>query len=128
MSSSAELVDLTASVTPEELGDAPSFTMVASKDAGLFRGYDVPPPGKVIGELRVNPLYQVEVAEGRSTLTLTFPTDGYEEEFGECQRYLPASVTLPGDVRAGVSVSSLGSDAEQLRRRRVIVDFPPRYC
>jgi uncharacterized protein YbaR (Trm112 family) len=123
----ASVVDLTRAVSPEELGQAPSFTLIAATDERLFNRFRLPPPGDVYGELRVNPLYAVESAGGRSTLTRRFPNDDYEEEFGECKRYLPESVTLPGDVSGGVDLTALGPDAEGLRRQRIVIDAPLRY-
>lgn len=121
-------VDLTESVSADALGNLPSFTLLASTDASLFSRYRVPVPGAIAGELRVNPLYQVELRDGGSLLTLTFPYPEYEEEFGGCKRYLPHSVTLPTDARGVLNPSELGSDLEQLRRARIVIDAPQRYC
>jgi hypothetical protein len=124
-----QVVDLGTQVSPEALGAAPSFTLVASPDTAVFRRLPVPGPGKVHGELRVNPLYTVEVTGGGdSLLTLTFPNPEYEEEFGECRRYLPQSVVIPGDARGVLDPAALGVAAEYLRRTRVVIDAPRRYC
>jgi hypothetical protein len=124
-----EVVDLGAAVSPEALGAAPSFTLVASRDATVFSRLPVPAPRKVHGELRVNPLYTVEVTgSGDSLLALTFPNAEYEEEFGECRRYLPESVVIPGDARGVLDPGTLGPAAEYLRRTRVLIDAPRRYC
>jgi hypothetical protein len=76
----------------------------------------------------VNPLYSVSLDGSRSVLTLTFPTPQYEEEFGECRRYLPDALTLSGDFTAPVLSLAGDVDVEDLRRRRVLIDAPPRYC
>ncbi len=122
------LVDLSASVSAEALGDSPSFTLVASADASLFSRYAVPAPGPVAGELRVNPLYRVEVRKGSSLLTLAFPYEEYEEEFGGCKRYLPSSVTLPTEVHGALDPSILGSRLHQLLSARILIDAPRGYC
>ncbi len=122
-------VDLGASVSAEALGDQPSFTLLASRDASLFSRYSVPEPGPIRGELRANPLYRVELRdEGTSLLTLTFPYEEYAEEFGECKRYLPESVTIPGDARGPLDPRALGPDVDKLRRSRILIDAPHRYC
>ena len=120
-------VDLTHDVTPAELGSEPSFTLIASRRADLFRRYDVPVEQGVIGELRVNPLYRIERRGSSSILTLTFPTPEYEEEFGGSRRYLPDTVTLDADLSGPIVPATLGSAYEDLRRRRVVIDAPPQY-
>ena len=122
------IVDLTGDREPTELGTEPSFTLVASPRAELFQSYEVPEILKVTGALMVNPLYRIERRDGASVLTLTFPTPEYEEEFGACKAYLPAAMTLDADLSGTIERSALGDRYEELRRRRVILDGPPRYC
>jgi uncharacterized protein YbaR (Trm112 family) len=121
-------VDLTRSAAPEELGTEPSLTLVASRRGEIFRKYDVPDALDVTGELQVNPLYRVERQGGASVLTLTFPTPEYEEEFGACKQYLPAALTIEGDLTKPIARAALGWQYEELRRRRVILDVPVNYC
>jgi uncharacterized protein YbaR (Trm112 family)/SAM-dependent methyltransferase len=121
------VVDLTHDVSPAELGSDPSFTLIAGGNAGLFRRYDVPIALSVTGELQVNPLYRVERRGSSSVLTLTFPTPEYEEEFGGgCRRYLPETVTVDADITGAFVPDTLGSAYEELRRRRIVIDAPPR--
>ena len=77
----------------------------------------------------VNPgeLYAVEVRDGRSVLTLRFPTPEYEAEFGECRRYLLDRVTVDADLHSPIDPRPLGPRYAELRRRRVILDVPLRY-
>jgi len=121
------VIDLTESVSPEELGDEPELTLLATPRADLFRRYEVPEAYEVTGELAVNPLYRVERSGGASILTLTFPTPEYEEEFGECRRYLPDRVTVEGDLTGPVARADLGSQYEELRDRHVLLDVPVGY-
>jgi uncharacterized protein YbaR (Trm112 family)/SAM-dependent methyltransferase len=121
-------VDLTLDVTPADLGTEPSFTLIASRRADLFRKYDVPDALNVGGELKVNPLYVVERRGDTSILTLKFPTPEYEEEFGACKQYLPDMVTVRADLTGSILPAALGADYEELRRRRVIIDVPVNYC
>jgi len=121
------VVDLTRDVAPGDLGPEPSCTLVASRNPNLFRRYDVPPVQRVTGELRINPLYRIERRGHSSILTLTFPTPEYEEEFGDCRRYLPETMTIEADVSGTIRPATLGSAYEELRRRRVVIDAPRRY-
>jgi uncharacterized protein YbaR (Trm112 family) len=119
-------IDLSVPGAPEDVGDEPSVTLVAG-GSDLFRCYPVDEPTGVAGELVVNPLYAVTPRDGRSELTLTFPTPEYEEEFGGCRRYMPDTLTLPGDLSRPLRPEQFGDEYEELRRRRVLLDVPRRY-
>ena len=121
-------VDLSQDVAPAVLGGEPSLTLVAGRSASLFRRYDAAAVTAISGELRVNPLYRIERHAATSALTLTFPTPEYEEEFQECRRYLPDTLELPLDASAPLSPQSLGDRYAELRRRRIVIDTPRRYC
>jgi uncharacterized protein YbaR (Trm112 family) len=121
-------IDLSRDVTPEQAGDEPSVTLVATRDPDVFRKHVTHDPGALAGELRVNPLYHVEQRGPQATLTLTFPTPEYEEEFGAVRRYLPDTLTVDADLRGALTPSQFGSAYTDLRRRRVLLDTPPRYC
>jgi hypothetical protein len=114
-------------VPPPALGTEPSFTLIASGRTDLFRAYELPIAPAVSGELRVNPLYRVERQGGASILTLTFPTAEYEEEFGACRRYLPETLRIEADLSGAIQPAALGSAYQDLRRRRIVIDAPPRY-
>ncbi|MGE0705358.1 MAG: hypothetical protein AB7F99_02575 [Vicinamibacterales bacterium] len=145
------IVDLGADLSPEELGDEPSFTLVAQasgygrqasgevpdsqhapgarrRASDVFRRHELLPMAPAADEpLLVNPLYRVERQGRGSLLTLEFPTPEYEEEFGECRRYLPDAVTLDVDVAAPLTITTLGSRATELLRRRILIQGPERY-
>jgi uncharacterized protein YbaR (Trm112 family) len=123
-----QVIDLTHGVSPTELGPESALTLIACPRADCFRGYVVPEPAEVIGELVVNPLYGVEWREGTSILTLRFPTPEYEAEFGACRRYLPDTVTVEANLTGRVEPAMLGTRCKDLRRQRVLIDVPPRYC
>lgn len=112
-------LDLNRSVEPEALQDQPSLTLIASRRADIFRTYEITRDAGVGGELRINPLYRVERRGGASVLTLSFPTPEYEEEFGECRRYLPGSATIPAEPSDELIA--------ELRRQRVLLDLPQHY-
>jgi uncharacterized protein YbaR (Trm112 family) len=124
----SDVVELSTPVAADAFGEEPSLTLVAGHDHGLYARHELPSRLEVSGELRVNPLYRVEPREGGGArLTLAFPTPEYEEEFGASRRYLPDVVDLPIDP-SGVLASSFGSTHAELRRRRVLLDVPRRYC
>jgi len=123
-----QVVDLTQDLSPEALGDEPSFTLVASQRADLFRRYEVPDSDEVRGTLTINPLYRVERRDDHTVLTLTFPTPEYEEEFGACKTYLPPILRVDGDLTGAIGPVVPGVDIADLRRRRVLLDTCPDYC
>jgi uncharacterized protein YbaR (Trm112 family)/SAM-dependent methyltransferase len=120
-------IDLSRDVTPEQAGDEPTVTLLASHDAGVFRTHELAGPGALTGELRVNPLYRVEQQGAQATLTLAFPTAEYEDEFGEVRRYLPETLTLDADLRGRLEPAQFGAAYTDLRRRRILLDTPSRY-
>lgn len=120
-------IDLSRDVTPEQAGDEPSVTLVASHDASVFRAHVTREPGPVTGELRINPLYRIEQRGALATLTLAFPTPEYEEEFGAVRRYLPETLALDVDLGGPLTPAQFGAEYADLRRRRVLLDAPRRY-
>mgnify|MGYP001612997740 CR=1 FL=1 len=50
------------------------------------------------------------------------------QEFGGCRRYMPDSLTLPGDLSRPLRPDTFGKEYRELRRRRVLLDVPHRYC
>jgi hypothetical protein len=106
----------------------PALTIIASRDASVFRPHplarDLPPRGV----LRINPLYE-QVFNGREVhLRLRFPSGGYEEEYGACRRYLAEEVTLDRDIVDAVGSGSRSPQVVELVRRQVVLDVPERYC
>ncbi len=121
-------LDLSRPMSAEELGSENSFTLIATRDSRAFRAYAPQAMAPAAGALIVNPLYRIS-REGRdSVLTLTFPTAEYEDEFAATRRYLPDVLTLDVDASAPVTEWPASVDVETLRRRRVLIDAPPRYC
>jgi len=121
-------LDLANDVSPAECGHTPSVTLVASRDRRLYRRHGVVERLDVTGILTVNPLYRVEYADGVSRLTLTFPTAEYEDEFAVAKRYLPQDVAVSADLRGAISAATVEADYAELRRTRVLLDVPRRYC
>jgi hypothetical protein len=122
------VVDLARDVTAEGIGDEPELTLVATRRADLFRRYEVPETHEVTGELVVNPLYRVEGRDGSTLLSLSFPTPEYEEEFGECRRYLPDRITVDADLTGLIDPETVGAQYAELLDRRILIDVPIGYC
>jgi SAM-dependent methyltransferase len=121
------VIDLSRSVTPAQLGEEASMTLIASARTDLFRRFDVPANERVSGGLSVNPLYKIERKGRSSMLELRFPTPEYEAEFGACRRYMPERVTLEFDTTSPIRVESVGPDHARLRKQRVLIDVPARF-
>ena len=79
------------------------------------------------GELRLNPLYEVERNDDRVTLRLRFPAEDYEQEYGACRQYLPETVMLGAAELAALESGQLSVELRELVRRRVLVDLPRNY-
>jgi uncharacterized protein YbaR (Trm112 family) len=120
-------VDLERDVTPDELGNEGSLTLVATRRQDVFRRYELAPDSRVRGEIAVNPLYRIERRGPSSILTLQFPTPEYEAEFAECRRYLPERVTVEADLTGRITAEELGPLYQELRERRVLIDAPAGY-
>jgi len=121
------VVDLSRDVTPEELGDEASLTLVAARSSELYRRHELPTTRGVDGEVAVNPLYRVERRGGSSILTLEFPSPEYEAEFGDCRRYMPDRVTIEADLTGRITPERIGPSYDELRERRVLIDAPVGY-
>jgi hypothetical protein len=122
------VVDLAADLPPTTIGDEPSLTLVASTSDDLFRRQTAGTPLALTGTLTINPLYALSVESERSVLRLRFPTPEYAAEFADCRRYLPDEVTIDADLTRALVPELFGDDYADLRRRRVLIDAPPRYC
>ena len=59
---------------------------VASRDERVFRKVPLPWQPPAPDTVVINPLYTLQVAGGSSTLSLTFPTAEYEDEFAAAKR------------------------------------------
>jgi uncharacterized protein YbaR (Trm112 family) len=123
------MVDLARDVTPEDLGDEASLTLIATRRPELYRCYELPAQTRgVDGEIAVNSLYRVERRGGTSILTLEFPTPEYEAEFGDCRRYMPERVTIEADLTGRITPEQVGPSYDELRERRVLIDAPVGYA
>jgi len=121
-------VDLTTPRSPASLDGEPSLALLATRGDTIRGVHTIPTPLTVTGQLKVNPLYRATSRPGGARLTLQFPSQEYEQEFGTCRRYLPETVDIPTHVLKTMTPDTLGDRYAELRRRRVILDLPLRYC
>ncbi len=124
---SGATLDLAGDRTPEALGEEPSVSLIASAGDAVFRQRSVTMPASPAGVLRLNPLYTVTPHGHEWVCTLAFPTEEYADEFSAVRRYLPETWSTPIDVRGVVDAAAFGDALPDLRRRRILVDVPPRY-
>ncbi len=120
-------LDLTRTETKAALDRDPALTIVATRRAEVFARHPLEDAPSAGGEYRLNPLYRAEPDGERVKLTLQFPSEDYEDEYGACRQYLPDEVVvhraafdaLPGPV-VPPALADLGS-------RRVVLNLPKRY-
>lgn len=123
------VLDLTKDERAEALTGEPALVIVASRHDRVFRKVQLPWVTPARDTVIVNPLYRIDVQDGTSQLTLSFPTSAYEEEFAAAKRYLPELVTLPGDARQGVASLALAQERfDELCRKMVLIPAPERYA
>jgi uncharacterized protein YbaR (Trm112 family) len=104
----------------------PALSIVATRRADVYTPHRLE-PASWSGELRLNPLYQVEHEGDQVRLRLRFPSEDYEQEYGACRQYLPDTVVLDRRALSALETGRLPADLTELARRRVIVDLPRRY-
>ena len=105
----------------------PALTIVASRHEDVYRAHPLEVQSVARGELRLNPLYASEVDGDQVRLRLVFPSPEYEDEYGDCRRYLPEELVL--DLRAldALVQDRVSADPLDLVRRRVVLDLPRGY-
>jgi uncharacterized protein YbaR (Trm112 family) len=106
----------------------PALTIVATRRDDVYTLHRLEPSSASPGELRLNPLYQIEHETGDQVrLRLRFPSEDYEQEYGACRQYLPDTVVLDRRALSALESGRLSPDLAELARRRVIVELPRRY-
>lgn len=120
-------LDLGRIDSAEELDRDPALVIVATRRSDVFNAHRLEQTPGTRGELRVNPLYVIEEEGDRARLRLQFPSADYEEEFGACREYLPATLVVDRAALAALPSGRLPPQLADLARRRVILDLPGRY-
>ena len=105
----------------------PALTLIASRNAEVFKPHRLEAAHKPRGEYRLNPLYAAEQEGDRTALRLRFPNEDYEQEYGACRQYLPEEITVTAAVLGRLAEGRLTPELADLARRRVVLDLPKRY-
>jgi len=118
-------VDLGAAAAPRALASARTVALLAG-GTGPDRVHGPFPPRPQ--NLVLSPLYHAaKEADGTLLLTRHWPSDLYTREYPEAAAYLPESARLSPDESRALARNELAGEAEDLFRRRVILDLPGRY-
>ena len=120
-------LDLSRRDSQEALDADPALMIIASRDERVFQPQLVDHAPAARGELRINPLYEIQDLGSALKLRLAFPDEDYAAEFGACREYLPEALTLDRASVAAMAAGTLTPELEAFVRRRVILDLPRRY-
>jgi len=120
-------VDLSMVEPVEALADEAEMTLIATRRAEVFRLYETVENHRVDGELRVNPLYQMENNGRRTILNLRFPTEEYAEEFAACKCYLAETVTVRSEILRNLNAGEMNGEVRELVEQYVLLDLPKGY-
>jgi uncharacterized protein YbaR (Trm112 family) len=123
-------LDLSRHDSADVMAQDPALAVVACTRVArnaVFKPHPLDRSPGVRGELRVNPLYQVETQGDQIRLLLRFPSDDYADEFGACRAYLPDDATVGAAALAELASGRVDASLADLVRRLVILDLPKRY-
>ena len=120
-------LDLSRHDSKDALDRDQALTIVATRRTGCLHAPSAAGVAAGAGELRLNPLYEVERDDDQVTLRLRFPSEDYEQEYGACRQYLPETVMLDAAALAALESGQLSAELRELVRRRVLVDLPRNY-
>lgn len=121
-------IDFMNDIEPWALGKTPAITLIATHSEWVFKRHNIQANLNVHDRLIVNPLYKLSYTNGRSHLTLQFPTPEYGEEYKALQHYLPDKLVVNADLRGPLNADEIGIDYGELRRQCVLLDVPNHYC
>jgi uncharacterized protein YbaR (Trm112 family) len=120
-------LDLSRYEPPDALHRELALTIVASTDPDVFAAHAVNAPAAARGEFRINPLYTQTPAGDEVRLTLRFPSEDYEQEYGASRLYLPEEVTIARAALDALPARVVPPALAELARQRVVIDLPIRY-
>jgi uncharacterized protein YbaR (Trm112 family) len=120
-------LDLSRHEAADALDGEHALTLVASRQPGVFAPHPLEMPTAAQGEFRLNPLYTSSPSADGVTLTLRFPSEDYEQEYGACRQYLPERIVVERAALAALPVRTLPPGLADFARRRVILDLPAGY-
>jgi uncharacterized protein YbaR (Trm112 family) len=119
-------LDLSRRDPEQTLDRDPALTIIATRHTDVYTPHRLE-PASWSGELRLNPLYEVEHDGEQVRLRLRFPSEDYEQEYGACRQYLPDTVVVDRRALSELEAGRLPAELAELARRWVIVDLPRRY-
>jgi SAM-dependent methyltransferase/uncharacterized protein YbaR (Trm112 family) len=120
-------LDLGAVHDAASLDADPALTIVGSRSRDVFTRHPIEAVEPICGVLRINPLYDVETTAEGIRLSLRFPSEFYEQEYGGCRQYLPSALALTAGDVAALNAGQLNERLVSLVRRRILLDVPPDY-
>jgi hypothetical protein len=120
-------LDLSRCEPPDALDRELALTIVASTDPDVFAAHAVDAPAAARGEFRINPLYTQTPAGDEVRLTLRFPSEDYEQEYGASRLYLPEEVTVARAALDALPARIVPPALAELARQRVVIDLPRHY-
>jgi uncharacterized protein YbaR (Trm112 family) len=120
-------LDLSRRDSAETLDGDPALTIIASRNPAVFTCHALQPLAPASGEFRLNPLYAAEPEGDQVRLRLRFPTAEYEEEYGDCRRYLPDDIAVDRVLLDRLPAPAVSGALADLARRRIVLDLPRRY-
>ena len=123
----ARAVSLSTQHTDSELAGEPALIAISVSEEGVYRDYELPERDGPLTRLVMNPLYRVHESETKAVLTLQFPSEFYEAEFGQCRRYLPENFELSLPELQSIRNNNAFPRQAELVRRRVLLELPGNY-
>jgi uncharacterized protein YbaR (Trm112 family) len=120
-------LDLSRRDSSDAIDRDQALTIVATRHPGVFKAHRLQTALAVRGELRLNPLYEVERDGAQVRLRLRFPSEDYEQEYGACRQYLPETMEFDAGALASLESGQLSAELRELVDRRVLVDLPRYY-
>jgi uncharacterized protein YbaR (Trm112 family)/SAM-dependent methyltransferase len=120
-------VDLSTDMSDEQLTCAHDLVLLASRLEAYPRPARREAGSTAPRRRAVNPLYRSERSGERCVLTLTFPSDAYEQEFGGCKAYLPPRVEVSAAELDRWLAGQTDERFSGLASRQVILELPERY-
>jgi len=115
---------------PEQLADEQWLSVVASHQPEVFREAGaVEEWPHAEGRLTFNPLYGAEGPDvsGHVQLHLRMPSPWFEQEDGDCRRYLPETIALKPEVVREVAEGRRTKEVEDLLAKCIVVGLPERF-
>jgi SAM-dependent methyltransferase/uncharacterized protein YbaR (Trm112 family) len=122
--------NLTESIEADDLGNEPTFSLVAShrdeifKDYGSFEHWP-----HAYGVLSINPLYVPQQRDPSGTILLRrkFPSAFFESDHSDIKKYLPETVELSQTLMNDLAAGKQTGEIEKLIASCVIIGVPSFY-